>query len=145
MFTPRSRTETEYYMFQGLNKWLQIHHVSRFVLCAQSLGGYMATKYALVYPERLFSLTLISPAGVWEQPKGFDPMMTRWREARGYLGTKVYALILSHWKRGKSPFELCRILGRLSQLFLKAYMDMYPRLKPEVRLLSSNRLRNVPT
>ncbi len=134
-FTAASRTEAEYYLLQGLTKWLNTNNLGKFVLCGHSLGGYIATKYAYINPERVLALALISPAGVWKQPKGFNPMTNCWREVKetGYIGKKAFSLILNHWKPGSEPFELCRILGRATHMFLSLYIKTYPQLSPEER------------
>eukprot|EP01036_Dinobryon_divergens_P029512 gene29512-38616_t len=61
-------------------------NISDFVLAGHSLGGYLAAKYAVRYPNRVQSLILISPAGIGSRPKESDQAIFQEVE---FYGTRV--------------------------------------------------------
>jgi len=60
--------EAEDWFIDALEEWRVKSKIDKFTLLGHSLGGYMATAYALKYPGRLKKLVLISPVGIPEDP-----------------------------------------------------------------------------
>ena len=60
--------EAENWFVDALEEWRRERGLERFTLLGHSLGGYMATAYALKYPGRLNKLILASPVGIPEDP-----------------------------------------------------------------------------
>jgi cardiolipin-specific phospholipase len=60
--------EAEDWFIDALEEWRIESKIDKFTLLGHSLGGYMATAYALKYPGRLKKLVLISPVGIPEDP-----------------------------------------------------------------------------
>jgi cardiolipin-specific phospholipase len=60
--------EAESWFVDALEEWRIKRRLERFTLLGHSLGGYMATAYALKYPGRLEKLILASPVGIPEDP-----------------------------------------------------------------------------
>jgi cardiolipin-specific phospholipase len=60
--------EAENWFIDALEEWRIERKLERFTLLGHSLGGYMATAYALKYPGRLNKLILASPVGIPEDP-----------------------------------------------------------------------------
>lgn len=56
--------ETEEWYLSRLETWRQKKGLERFVLLGHSLGGYIASIYAMKYPHRVERLILVSPVGV---------------------------------------------------------------------------------
>ena len=63
-----SVTEAENWFTDSLEEWRKARKLERFSLMGHSLGGYMATCYALKYPGRVNKLYLVSPVGIPEDP-----------------------------------------------------------------------------
>ncbi|CAI6229763.1 unnamed protein product [Periconia digitata] len=61
-------TEAENWFIDALEEWRIKRGIERFTLLGHSLGGYLATAYALKYPGRLNKLILASPVGIPEDP-----------------------------------------------------------------------------
>lgn len=60
--------EAEDFFIDALEEWRKIRKIERFTLLGHSLGGYLATAYALKYPGHLNKLILASPVGIPEDP-----------------------------------------------------------------------------
>ncbi|KAG5368770.1 putative cardiolipin-specific deacylase [Yarrowia sp. E02] len=56
--------ETEEWYLSRLEAWREKKGIERFVLLGHSLGGYIASIYAMKYPHRVERLILVSPVGV---------------------------------------------------------------------------------
>ncbi|KAJ3074114.1 hypothetical protein HDU98_012052 [Podochytrium sp. JEL0797] len=60
--------DAEAYFVDSFEEWRESVGLEKFALAGHSLGGYLSSVYALKYPERLSSLTLISPFGLLPHP-----------------------------------------------------------------------------
>lgn len=67
--------EAENWFIDALEEWRIIRKIDRFTLLGHSLGGYLATAYALKYPGHLDKLILVSPVGIPEDPYAVKPEM----------------------------------------------------------------------
>ena len=56
-----------YLYFLALEKWRTAVGLERFILLGHSMGGYIASSYALHYPERVSLLILVDPWGLPEK------------------------------------------------------------------------------
>ncbi|KAL7424896.1 hypothetical protein Q5752_000582 [Cryptotrichosporon argae] len=63
----------EHFFLSSLEAWRKEVGVEKMVLVGHSLGGYLASAYAVRYPDRVSSLILVSPAGIPEGPKDWTP------------------------------------------------------------------------
>ncbi|KAL1648508.1 hypothetical protein SLS58_002263 [Diplodia intermedia] len=61
-------TEAENWFIDALEEWRVKKGIGRMTLLGHSMGGYMATAYALKYPNSLEKLILVSPVGIPEDP-----------------------------------------------------------------------------
>jgi cardiolipin-specific phospholipase len=64
--------EAENWFIDSLEEWRIKRGLERFTLLGHSLGGYLATAYALKYPGRLNKLILASPVGIPEDPNAVN-------------------------------------------------------------------------
>ncbi|XP_049876632.1 1-acylglycerol-3-phosphate O-acyltransferase ABHD5 isoform X2 [Pectinophora gossypiella] len=61
-------TKVEAQWVESVEEWRREVNLGEFVLLGHSLGGYIATAYALKYPERVRHLILADPWGFPERP-----------------------------------------------------------------------------
>lgn len=59
-------------MVKAVEEWRKEMKLERFILLGHSMGGFLATSYALSYPERVTHLILADPWGFPEKPKEYQ-------------------------------------------------------------------------
>lgn len=74
-------SEAESWFIDALEEWRIIRQIDRFTLMGHSMGGYMATAYALKYPGHLDKLILASPVGIPEDPDAVSADMPEPQES----------------------------------------------------------------
>jgi cardiolipin-specific phospholipase len=91
-------------LIDSLEKLRVEEDLPRFTLAGHSLGGYLAAKYAVKYPDAVESLVLISPVGIPQPPPvehQMPPAELDWR-----LRT-----ISQLWRWSFTPQGIVRIVG----------------------------------
>ncbi len=88
------------FSIDSLEAWRAALGIQAMDLVAHSMGGYLATQYALRYPTRVRRLVLVSPVGWAERPQG--------EAAQGRAGGLFGAL----WDASLGNFGSLRFLGR---------------------------------
>lgn len=66
---PNRVARAEHFFLSSLENWRASEGIEKMVLIGHSLGGYLASAYAVRYPERVSSLILVSPAGIPHGPE----------------------------------------------------------------------------
>ena len=61
---PARVARAEHFFISSLESWRQSVGVDKLVLVGHSLGGYLASAYAVRYPNNVSGLVLVSPAGI---------------------------------------------------------------------------------
>ncbi|ORX38070.1 Alpha/Beta hydrolase protein [Kockovaella imperatae] len=61
---PARVARAEHFFLSSLESWRERVGLDKMVLVGHSLGGYLASAYAVRYPDRVSGLILVSPAGV---------------------------------------------------------------------------------
>lgn len=102
----------ESFFVDALDEWRTAVGIERMTLAGHSLGGYLATAYALKYPARVAKLVLISPAGVPEQPADAEERMRK---------LPWWAVRL--WNAQVTPMALIRGFGPFGNRFVGQYVQ----------------------
>jgi cardiolipin-specific phospholipase len=66
---PTRVSRAEHFFLSSLESWRIASGLDKMVLVGHSLGGYLASAYAVRYPERVSGLILVSPAGIPRGPE----------------------------------------------------------------------------
>ena len=74
-------TEAEDWFIDSLEEWRVKKNIDKMTLVGHSMGGYMATCYALKYPGHLHKLILASPVGIPEDPYATQAAMPEPQES----------------------------------------------------------------
>lgn len=115
-FRAKTREEAEAFFLDALETWRADKGIERFVLMGHSLGGYLATKYALKHPDRVEHLVLVSPAGVSPAPQG-------WHEAVRARAPTLSRTVSWLWERGVTPGSVIRVLGPGGKNMVERYVQ----------------------
>eukprot|EP00249_Psilotum_nudum_P019728 c27390_g3_i1 orf=459-1721(-) len=101
-FTCKSTEEAEAWFVDSFEEWRKANNLENFILLGHSLGGYIAAKYALKYPEHLQHLILVGPAGFTQEKSDWMlKLMSTWR-----------GIVLNRlWESNFTPQKVIRTLG----------------------------------
>lgn len=89
--------EAEQQMIESIEAWRKQVNLNNFILLGHSFGGYLATSYAINYPDRVKHLILADPWGFTEKPATFNIP----------LRYKIIANVLSYF----NPLATVRAVG----------------------------------
>jgi len=103
--------EAEAWWVDSIEKWRQQMGFERMHLCGHSLGGFLASAYALKHPQRLHGLILASPAGIPHYDETARAESNRWRVNGPWLRRTLFTLAEWAWRNDVSPQDLIRWLG----------------------------------
>jgi len=95
---------------EALEAWCRAMGLTQFELLAHSMGGYLATQYAMAYPERVRHLVLISPVGWAARPTG---------ELASARASGVFGAL---WESGLGNFGFGRVVGRVARVPMQSVM-----------------------
>ncbi len=103
------------FFLDSLEEWRAAQEdLDEVYIVAHSMGGYLATHYALRYPARVRKLILVGPMGVNEQSQ----------EQVGYFATggQISWLHSLLWNANLTPQQMIRCTGPLGARMLRKYI-----------------------
>lgn len=106
--------ETQF--IESIEDWRKELNLQEFILLGHSFGGYLATAYAIKYPNRVKGLILADPWGFPEKPstnRGDTPLP---------LWIRVIARVIQY----VSPLAVIRVTGQLG-------VNVFKHLRPDFR------------
>mmetsp|Transcript_28332 Transcript_28332/g.25035 ORF Transcript_28332/g.25035 Transcript_28332/m.25035 type:complete len:117 (+) Transcript_28332:366-716(+) len=62
-FLARTKDETDDFYVQALEKWRKSMNLSNMTIVAHSFGAYLASRYAIKYPDKVDKIVFWSPHG----------------------------------------------------------------------------------
>ncbi|KAK9892129.1 hypothetical protein WA026_018329 [Henosepilachna vigintioctopunctata] len=78
--------EVEQQMVNSVEEWRKEMKLEKFIFLGHSLGGFLATSYAIMYPHRVQHLILADPWGFPESPPDYHDLPL-WVRALSYVLT----------------------------------------------------------
>ena len=90
----------------SIERWRQVMQIPKMVLLGHSFGGFLASSYALKYPERLEHLILVDPWGYDEKPDLQD--FPLWKLSVAYTVRFMFG-----------PFSMIRAFGPFGEWLIK--------------------------
>ncbi|EPS65805.1 hypothetical protein M569_08972 [Genlisea aurea] len=104
-FTCKSTEEAEAWFVDSLEEWRKAKNLTNFILLGHSLGGYIASKYALKHPEHVQHLILVGPAGFTSETEHRSEWLTQLRATwRGAVFNQL-------WESNFTPQKVIRGIG----------------------------------
>ncbi|XP_066142419.1 (Lyso)-N-acylphosphatidylethanolamine lipase-like isoform X1 [Euwallacea fornicatus] len=100
--------EAEQQMVRSLEEWRKEMTINNFILCGHSMGGFLATSYALTYPNKVKHLILADPWGFPEKPSGTSEAVPLWVKTLSYIMQPF------------NPLTSVRMAGPLGPWFINA-------------------------
>lgn len=100
----KTSLDAEDWYVESIEAWRKVEKIPKMHLVGHSMGGYMAVAYAERYPERIQTLTLLSPVGVPE-----EDMEEIAEKRRNHSWTfRLVGVIFRNLFSGVSPGDLIR-------------------------------------
>lgn len=108
------------FFVDSIEEWRKVLKIEEFILCGHSLGGYLATNYALRYKHHLKRLVLMSPAGITGIDKNFN--LEKHIQSLGFMRRQFLKLASKMWNKKYTPNTLYKKTGFLGRYALKLYV-----------------------
>ena len=76
-FLARTKDETEHFYIQSIEKLREAVGLEEMNIVCHSFGGYLTSRYALKYPERVNKIVFWSPHGMEPKPENYEESIKR--------------------------------------------------------------------
>ena len=123
------------FFVESMEKWRQKLGLTKFHLVGHSMGGYVSSFYASKYPQYVFKLTLLSPAGINKNSEELD--WDKYMKGLGFWQRLYMEYMWNWWQKKKSPQMVFKEIGIFSKVLFKHYMEtrMLVLSKDELKVL----------
>jgi len=133
-FTLNDTTQVVEFFIDSIEKWRVAAGLKRFHIMGHSLGGYLATHYALKYPENVLKVSLISPAGITKHLEDVD--VAEFLKTLSFSRRMMFKLFMSYWDKKSTPQSAFKALGFVGRGMLSRYINgRFKRPKEESEIL----------
>lgn len=122
---PETAEEVEKKFVEVIEEWRKCMDLDNFILLGHSMGGFLATSYALSYPERIVHLVLIDPWGFVGQDETAHNAKAG---VRDWFVKKFTSFRALSFMRMMGPFGL-NALRKMRQDFEPIYSQSAPSSK----------------
>jgi pimeloyl-ACP methyl ester carboxylesterase len=102
---------------ESIEDWRKELNIKEMILLGHSFGGYLASSYAIKFPERTKALLLIDPWGFPDHPNNMNKSDTP---------TPMWIRLLTNVSRYVSPLSLLRTTGPIG-------VPLFKLLKPDFK------------
>ncbi|CDW71751.1 UNKNOWN [Stylonychia lemnae] len=103
---------SENYFTEPIEQWRQQMGINeKFILVGHSFGGYVASAYALKYPQNIQKLMLLSPAGFSKFSQQGNSDALNQNQSGSFINRKLAQSAEYFWNKDISAFDLFRKLG----------------------------------
>jgi len=109
------------FFVESMELWRQKVGITRFHLVGHSMGGYVAGMYAAKYPQYVFKLTLLSPAGINKNCEEMD--MDKWIEGLDFWKKMYMGYMWNYWQKRKTPQTVFKELGLFGRVLFGKYLE----------------------
>lgn len=118
-FTHTKLSDCENFFTSCLEEFREYEKISKFTIAGHSFGGYVASCYAMSYPQYIQKIILLSPIGVNEPPPNWNYIHSL--QEKDWKFRWVMKFLSFFWVKNITPVTILRKLGPLSQKFMKVY------------------------
>ncbi|CAH1105241.1 unnamed protein product [Psylliodes chrysocephalus] len=116
--------EAEQQMVESLEAWRKQMKLEKFILLGHSFGGYLATSYAINYPDRVKHLILADPWGFQERPPKLEvPLWFKFMSVVIYPFTWFNPLASVRAAGPIGPWLISRVRNDISVKYSSAVED----------------------
>jgi abhydrolase domain-containing protein 5 len=124
-FTCKNYEEWEHYFVNSIEKWRKAMKFDRINLIGHSFGGFIASKYALHYSERIEKLTLLSPWACEATSEEHKADFEKQIKEMPFYARYAYKVFRVGYEANKTPFWFGRIAGKwASCFFIRKFIEL---------------------
>ncbi|KAJ3393974.1 hypothetical protein HDU84_000473 [Entophlyctis sp. JEL0112] len=133
----------ENYFVDAFEDWRAELGIEKMALVGHSLGGYLAAVYAIKHPQRLHSLTLLSPFGLLSHPKESRPLTAPDLASQLPFAQRMF---LTAWSNNITPQWILRSMGPYGQRMASNIVSRrFPTLDDDDKRLISDYVYHLST
>ena len=111
--------DCENFFTNCLEKFREIENIKKFVIVGHSFGGYVAGCYAIMYPQYVEKVVLLSPIGVSDPPPNWD--YVEYLKRQNWKVRWIMMFLSFFWVKNITPVSILRKTGPFSQKLMKVY------------------------